>query len=264
MEDDEEENGQGEENPQGESTGINPAWNDLLSSIPEENHSQVIPHLQNWDKNVQERFDEYNSRYEDWEPFVESEVDPEEVNFALGLLNAVNNNPQGVAEALGDWLGENNDEDSNSNDEGKPTMNNEDQGSNKSNAMDLSNNSDYTSLKDTVNSMAEIMVNQQDQDQEQQEDAELEQEFSNLHDEFGDFDEGFVLSRMVSGSSGEDAVEEYNEFVQDLVKNQRESGPTVIGSSSSFESPSIDPKTLDEKGRRQMIAQRLEQLSQDQ
>src|SRR5215510_13309568 len=82
---------------------INPAWNEMLGGIPSEYHSQVIPHLQKWDKGVNDRFQQVHSQYEGYRPFIENQVSPEDINFSMGLLNAINNDPIAVQQALNAW-----------------------------------------------------------------------------------------------------------------------------------------------------------------
>src|SRR5213592_3195837 len=74
--------------------GLNPAWTDLLNELPQELHSKVTPVLQTWDKGVQDRFNKVHSEYEPWKTITKSGVDPETAQFALNLLNSVNNQPE--------------------------------------------------------------------------------------------------------------------------------------------------------------------------
>src|SRR5215510_10893077 len=90
--------------PQGpEATGINPAWNELLSQIPEDKYSEVTPILDKWDKGVQQRFKSVHDQYAPYKPFMDSGIGTEDINFALGLLNAVQTEPDKVMKALQEW-----------------------------------------------------------------------------------------------------------------------------------------------------------------
>ena len=83
----------------------NPAWNDILQDFPVELHPKLTPHLESWDKGVQERIDKIHSDYKPWEQFIKAGVEPETVNFGLNVLNSLSENPQMVYEAIGKYYG---------------------------------------------------------------------------------------------------------------------------------------------------------------
>src|SRR5882762_7452101 len=80
--------------------GINPAWNEALSTIPKEYHNQLLPVFQKWDANHQSGVQKVQSRYADYKEFVDNGVPADNIRIALGLAQALDENPQAVYQAL--------------------------------------------------------------------------------------------------------------------------------------------------------------------
>lgn len=80
----------------------NPAWNPLLEAIPiPEFRDKAKPILRQWDDNYRQREAELNQLREQYEPYKSYVgVDPQAINYALGLLQQVQQNPVAVMEAL--------------------------------------------------------------------------------------------------------------------------------------------------------------------
>lgn len=242
----------------GGSSGINPAWSEMLSAIPEEHHSQVIPHLQKWDKGVQDRFNQVHSQYEGYKPFVENQVTPDEIQFAMGLLNAVNSEPHAVRQAIDSWIEQ--EGIAAPDQQGEPQPQGE-QGQ-QNGQFDLASHPEYQQMSQVVQEMAQILVGQREQEQQSQEDQQLETELNALREQHGDYDEPFVLSRMAAGKTGEEAVAEYNQFVQQVLSGQRKPGPKVLGGGGSLPQNNIDVKKLDGKERRSLVENMLRAAAQ--
>src|SRR5678815_523547 len=86
----------GNDSAQGESTGGNPAWQDILNVLPDSLHSTVKPALEKWDQGVQQRFQTVHSQYEPFKPFLDSGVDPQNINYALAILDKIENDPRSI------------------------------------------------------------------------------------------------------------------------------------------------------------------------
>src|SRR5687768_4365671 len=83
--------------------GPNPAWNDVLSVLPEQFHQVVTPHFQKWDQEAQSRIESINSQlkqFENYKPFAEHGITSDEIEQGLRLMYEINNNPQNVYNAL--------------------------------------------------------------------------------------------------------------------------------------------------------------------
>lgn len=261
-----EDNGQGTPIPQGEGTGeqinVNPAWNDALSGIPEEYHSHLHQTFSTWDKGVQDKISKVHSQYEGYRPFLDAGIQPEEMNFAVGILNAINSNPQQVVEALNEWLAQ---------ESGGNPPSNEQQGLGsqpQATEFDLSQHPEYKKMNDMVNTMAQIFVTQREQEEQREDDEALEQELSAAREKLGDFDEEYVIGRLIAAGgreSVEDAVQAYQQLVEGAIQNHRRpNAPPVLSGGGSFPNSNVKPRELDSSQTKNLVAQMLAAAQQQQ
>lgn len=252
-------NSQGQQQDTG--TGINPAWNELLSELPSSLHSVAIPHLQKWDKNYQEGIGKVHSQYESYKPFVEQGIDPAQLQYGLQVLDAIQNRPQEVYAAMQQYFGEQQGE------EEEESF--EEQGQ-QSEPVDITQHPQFQQLAEMVQVMAQSMVQQQSLSQEQQEDEELEQEFAQAREQFGDYDEEYVMAKILAAAergqdlSVADAVQMYKQLEQGILTNANRPGPPKLlsgGGASANSAPS--PANLGDKDRKALVASMLAANKQD-
>lgn len=91
-----------------ETSGGHPAWQEILSAIPESLHESIRPTLENWDKGVTTRLETVQSQYAPYKSFLDNGVSPEELEAGTQLINALNADPAKFVENLRDYykLGE--------------------------------------------------------------------------------------------------------------------------------------------------------------
>lgn len=233
--------------------GINPAWSELLGVVPSQLHSQVTPHLTKWDQGVQQKINQVHSQYEPYKPFIEQKVEPDQINYALGVMNAIENNPKEVLEALQAYIGESDDEQGQENQQ-QPEGSDE--------LPEWLEHPEFKQMKDMVNTLAQIMVQQRESEEEARHNQELDTKFNQLREEVGEFDEEWVLTKMLNNDmSPEDAVKAYKEFESGILSKARQPGPKILGGGGSVPNQGLDPKNLDDKGRRSLVAQMLQQAN---
>lgn len=241
---------------QGSTGNINPAWNDVLAAIPEELHSQVTPHFSKWDQNYQNGIQKVHSEYEPYKFLVENRIQPDQVQYAMSVMQAIESNPQQVLKALQEFVGEE-----------------EEQGPNHQSvdgqeAPEWLNHPEFQRVNQMVNQMAQLMVQQRQMETQAAEDAKFQAEIDRVKKELGDFDEEWVLTRMMNNEKLEldDAVKQYHQFEQSLIAKQRQPGPKVLGSGGSIPSPTnnLDVAKLEPKAKRNLIVQMLENSKQNQ
>lgn len=75
-----------------ESPKAHPAHEKLLAELPEAWHSKVTPHLQEWDRNVQQQLEKFSP----YKQFVDDGVDPDYLNKSVQLAQAIAQDPVGV------------------------------------------------------------------------------------------------------------------------------------------------------------------------
>lgn len=77
-------------------TGVNPAWDTLKEKLPKEFHSQIDPILSEWDKGVQQKFQQHAEelrRFEAWKEFADSGTDPQQLRVAAQMAQNLNTDP---------------------------------------------------------------------------------------------------------------------------------------------------------------------------
>lgn len=234
---------------QGNAPGPNPAWNDVLSVIPQEFHEKITPHFQQWDRSAQERIEQVNSRVKEFEPygaFLEHGIEPSELENGLRLLYEVNNNPQAVWDALGKAYNLTGNS-GGSQEESDPEANYQDPR--------------FDQLQQGIELVSQIVLQDQQAKAAAQADQELDRELADLKTKHGDYDERYVLAMMQSGMSGEQAVQSYHGLRNNLLQNNpRPFAPNVMGSSgggTGYPSQAIDPTKLSGKDTRNLVAQML-------
>jgi hypothetical protein len=86
-------------------TNGNPAWDSLLSAVPQEFHNHLKQGFGDWDKGVQNRFQKVQQEYaplKQYEEFAKLNVAPDTINEAMQFQHALRTNPQAVYE----WMQE--------------------------------------------------------------------------------------------------------------------------------------------------------------
>lgn len=93
-------------NPQGDSTGNNPAWQEFMALVPEDQHSQAQEVLKKWDTGVNERFTARAKEVEPYKPFLDKKVPAQTIEQGLQLIEALQNRPDEYFKSLAQALGE--------------------------------------------------------------------------------------------------------------------------------------------------------------
>lgn len=241
--------------------GPNPAWNDVLSVLPEQFHSVVTPHFQQWDQAAQSRIEAANAKVKDFEQyqtFVDHGIDATDIENGLRLMHEINNDPQRVwnalAEAYGFGAQAGNQETPNSpsghggENEGQPNF----------------QDPRFDEIQRGLELVSQITLQNEQAKANAQADAELDAEIRGLQEKFkdqGGIDERFVLGMMSHGMSAEQAGAAWMETRNSLLQNNpRPFAPNVMGNSgggTGLPSQAIDPTKLSGKDTRNLVAQML-------
>lgn len=227
-------------------TGAAP-WASYLENLPETVRPLVEPAFREWDANTTKRFQSVQSEYEPLKPFkevVDNGWTYEDVQQALILASTLNDNPQQIYDALAANFGFGQ----------APTV---DQGQG-----DLEDENDdprfakLAELETLQETMAQYLISQQEAQDAAQTDAALDQYMTGLKQQYGDFDEDYVMTKMLNGMSGEDAITQLQSLIG--AQQPRTPVPTIMGTGGGLPSQVINPATLDEKGRKALIMQVLQ------
>lgn len=183
-----------------------PAWRQILNQIPEEYHDAVIPTLQQWDSGVSRRFQRIHDEYAPYKEL--GEFEPDAIKEAMNVYNALNNDPAATWEAIGRVYGL------------SPQQ--------VSQAASVDEDFDMDDLPGpirerlarldehdrTLGVLSQQIAQQQQAAQQQQEDQALEEYLDDLREEYGDFDEDYVVGLIAAGLDGDEAVERFQDMLE--------------------------------------------------
>lgn len=249
-------------------SGPNPAWSEVLNVLPEQFHGIVTPHFQKWDQAAQEKITSTNAKYADYEPFAEHGITQAEITEGLRLMQAINQDPKGVYDALANAYGYTSMAEMKQDDPKAASDAVQDAtGQNAGQAAQALNDPRVSKLEEGVNIMAQMLLEERQEAVNAQADSELDQELNGLKEKHGQFDEYYVLARMQQGLSGEKAVEAFNEMKNGLLQsNPRPFAPGIVGTKSGngagVPSNAIDVTQLDGKETRNLVAEMLKHAAQ--
>lgn len=239
---------QGEIPDGGEAPGHNPAWDDVLGLIPESLHASITPHFQKWDSAAQSRIETVNEsmkQFENYKPFVEHGIEPSELEQGLRLMYEINNNPRSVYDALAKAYNYQAAVEAAAN-EGEETS-------------QLTDDPRFSKLQEGIELVSKIVLADQQAKQDATADIQLDRELKALQDKYGEYDEDFVLAKMQSGFSGEQAVEAFMSLKSSF-QQSRPFAPNILGGGSpgaGLPSNAIDPTKLSSKDTRNLVAEML-------
>lgn len=239
--------------PQGTDAG-NPAWGEVLADIPQEFHEKLTPHFKKWDDGVSARFEQVQSKFKPWKQFEDSGIDPVTVQFAVNVLNSIEENPRAVYDSLAQYYKDD------------PRFKDLGQGLEEPKAGQAEEEEPWRKELDTLRRQNEILaqaaLNQQRDQQKKDADAWLDSTMSGLKKKYGDFDEQYVMAMMLQLKvEPEKAVEIWQQKRDEMVKQHRPR-PLLMGANGGMPGQTTDVKKLDDAGRRNLVTQMLEAAKQ--
>lgn len=245
---------------------INPKWNGLLSKIPAEYHNQIIPDLQEWDKGVQERFNEIRSEYselEKFKPLVENNVEFDYVAQAVNLADALQRDAVGTIKEINKaWeLGfVDKDEAAQLTQSAGNSTDNDDLFDD-----DILKHPQVKAMQDALQQLQTTVESDRERAQREQEEAQqlaqFESELDALEKKYTQPEDGsdpqpfhrlFVTTLMANGLDGDEAVKQYHQVLAGTVNTDTDTDtqtntpgssdtpPVVMGNSGTAGSGSAD------------------------
>lgn len=237
---------------------FNEAWNPLLEKIPTQFHNLIAPDLKQWDQNYNNSIQKVHSQYAAYKPFLEQQIDPNALNEAYMLRQALEQDPMKFVQALMEHYklelpteqGQ------------EPPDETDDE-----NLYDITQNPEFQRYRDITETMAQALITQNQQAQEAQEDAALDGFFESAKQRHGDYDEDWVAQHLyfngvdnVNDQVMDQAIGAYREYVQGIVQNYRspsQSAPVIMGGGGGLPSQQTPVGSMSGKERRALIVQTL-------
>lgn len=214
---------------------------------------QLDPYVRKWDAGVTRRFQELHSQLRPYQEL----GDPDTLNQAAQLYQIMQQDPKRVYEALKQAF----DKEQQKGEASDPQQ--QQQQAEQTGGLPPDVQERFDKLEKVATWLASQYQTNQQKTQQQQEDEALEEYLGNLKTEFGDFNEKFVLSQMMAGMSGEDAVKEYQKLLKDASKQATPNAPQVLSGGGSVAREPIEPGKLSNKDTQALVAQLMEQSDQE-
>ena len=233
--------------------GGNPAWASILEALPSSLHSTVTPQLQEWDRGVNQRFQEIHQTYAPWKEYMDAGVDPQAVNYALQVLQQLEADPRSIYDSIGQHFGYTQD------------MQQQDTGQQETGPGIEDDFSDprVAQLEEGFRTLASVLIEERQTQTQFQEDQQLDSIMVDLKTKNGDFDETFVLTQMLNGATPDQAIGAWNGVVESIRSGQnRPLAPNVMPAGGAVPAPVTNAKDLSDKDTRGLVAQMLQHAQQ--
>lgn len=243
--------------PNEEEVKFNQAWNPLLSQVPQSLHNIITPHLKEWDRNYNAGIQKVHSQYAGYKPFLEQQIAPEDINNAMLVYNALNENPQSLIEQLIDYYKYE-----------LPQQGEQGQGEQLEEEIpyDITQHPEFQRMTQLVELLGQNTLSQNEQILQQQADEQLDSEFEDAKQRLGEFDETWVAQAMYLQEVDIDtAVQMYQQHVQQIVANHRPAGagaPVLMGGGGGVPSQQTNVGNMTAQQRRALIADTLARNAQ--
>jgi hypothetical protein len=234
--------------------------NPYLNSIPEVDRNVVGKYLKGWQGNVTRRFQAIHDQYRPWQ---ELGFSPEQAREHQALYDHFNSDPVGTVA----WMVENIPEVA---ELFSQNFAGQGQQSGTSPVGSQSDNpwaeylpddfvSQFQMQNQVLQALAERVLNSDTQYQQDQEDAQLDGLLEQMHQSFGDFDEEAVLLKMYQGMEPEEAIQSWNDSIQQQINSRtsQRPPPLVMGGNGSVPQGGPDPSKLNTEDRKNFITQAL-------
>ena len=243
----------------------NPAWKELLDIMPSQLHPQMRPILDKWEQGTQQRFQQHAEQMKQYEPYqalIENNVPMDYIEQALSVAQLIDENPQGFMQQLQAIFGGDQQQEY---EQGQDGQQYDQEGTFDQQQWDLSQDPRFQELQQHQDLLAQHIASQMQQEQESQEDAELDTMLDQLREQYGDYDERYVITMAASGMHPEEAVKAYHEMVNNIRSQPRADAnlPRIVSPSNGMPSEQIDVANLSDGDRKKLVQNILAQASQN-
>lgn len=228
----------------------------ILNEVDPAHRPIVEPYLGKWNAGVTRRFQDLHGQLA---PFQELGADPETLSQALSLMEMIDNDPQGVMALLQEAIGELNGGEGQV-PQGVPGQ--QAPGQEGQSALPpefVAMQEKFGTFETVLEAVAQQILEQRSTEQESQEDAQLDQYLGLLKEEFGDYDEHYVIAKMMAGVDGAEAVKQYQAAIQGQVnqRSRQPNVPPVLGGGGSIPQGGKSVTDASKKETKNLVAQIL-------
>jgi len=236
--------------------------NPFLNEVEASHRAIVAPYIKKWDAGVTKKFQEYAAQRKQYEALGSYEDLQRFTNFARGLSQ----NPEKAFAALWNHYQETYGdefeqhlprllgiaEDAMSEDFNDQEFEDTDNGAPDEQTVIQQN------LLSEVEQLREWKENFETQQQEAEQNRQLDNLLGQMHNQFGDFDDRWILLQLSEHGDPNRAIKEWNEFVGKVSQNgSQRQAPKIMGGQGGVPSGQVDPTKLKGMERRKAVQDAL-------
>ena len=241
----------------------------LSDNVPEEHRAIVEQYIKPWDGNVTKKFQELQGKVKTYEEL----GDPQYLTNARNVLQEIQESPVDFYNYFRDYLLENAQtiqevygiEDIN---QALGIAMDQMENGGMENGMDPGSLPEFEgvrqqfvekfqTLEKQLEEVSSKTSNFEQSQREQEQMAILDSTLEKMHTEHGDFDEEFVLTKIASGRTPDQAIQEYQKLIQSVIDSQSKP-PTLMNGPSGTPLDQVDKTKLrDPKFRKALGAEYL-------
>lgn len=212
--------GQGQQTQQ--SQGTQGLAEGFLGRVNPAHRAIVEPYVRQWDAGVTRRFQELHGQLQPYQQL----GDPETLSQAMQLYEMIDTNPEQVVALIQEAIGQGQEQTPvPAEQQVAPQGQQEPQGQ-EAPGIPPEVAQQLNTMQQVLEALAQRVLDADSSQQEAQEDQQLDQYFELLKQEFGDFDEDYVIAKMLAGMDGEQAVQAFQQSIQGRV-NERAQSPNI-------------------------------------
>lgn len=248
----------------------NPAWKELLDIMPSNLHPQMRPVLDKWEQGVQQQFQKHADemgRYSPYQQLVDNNVPMDYIEQALSIAQLIDENPQGFMQQLQAIFGDQQQgqQQFEQGQNGNQYDYGDQEGTFDQQQFDLSQDPRFQELQQHQDLLANYIAQQMTQEQEAAEDQELDTMLDQLRQQYGDYDERYVITMAASGMHPEEAVKAYHEMVNNIRQQPRADAnlPRIVSPSNGMPSEQVDVANLSDSDRKRLVQNILANAAQN-
>lgn len=245
----------------------------FLQSIEEEElRQQLEPHVKRWDAGVTRKFQELHSQLKPYQELGEYD----QIAEAAQLYEILNSRPEDLYNALAQSLGYNVQQGQPGTQGQAPQQQRMPQQQQPMGQNGGLSQQQFAQLPPEVQTqlqqhdqilttLAEHYVNQQKTEQARQEDEQLDNYLNGLKDEFGDYDEQYVLAKMAAGVDGAKAVKQYQkELEKRIAQRNSQNAPTgILGGGGQVPQDQVNVNEIGSNDVKKLVAGLMSQAQQE-
>lgn len=204
--------------------------NGFLNNVDPADRPVVERYIKDWDSGVTRRFQAIHDQYK---PYKDLGYEPDAIRQAISVVQALNNDPVQFYTWLKDSLGES-----------VPDFQPPNQPNQEPEIPDWADGLPpqfvqmFQAQQQMIEQMSQGFSGFMEQQQQTAQDAELDNLLSSLQQKHGDFDEDFVIAKMLKGMTPDDAVNAYKQLAGGGSQQpNRQPAPKVLGGYGSVPTP---------------------------